>query len=197
MKLPKIISIYSNEKALIGKAMAGNRKAQQWIYNRYAPKMLGVCRQYIGDLQFAEDVMINGFVKVFQNLEGFANRGSFEGWIRRIMINEAITYLRKKQFVVFDSELYETTSASEIYSHDNLLIGNIQQLIDSLPEGYKMVFVLYTVEGYKHREIAEMLAITIGTSKSQLFKARKILQDKIRKMERVAQPLKVRGGQPN
>ena len=96
----KIISFYKNEKALIKKAISGNREAQQWLYEKYASKMLSVCRQYIKDVQFAEDVMIKGYLKVFLNLKSFKHEGSFEGWIRRIMVHECIVYLRKKQIVV-------------------------------------------------------------------------------------------------
>ncbi len=145
--------------------------------------MLSVCRQYIKDHHFAEDVMISGFVKVFKNLGTFRNDGSFEGWIRRIMIHESISYLRKNQFVVFDSDVYENAANEEIVLESALNEENIQSLIDSLPEGYKMVFVLFAVEGYKHHEIASMLQISESTSKTQLFKARQQLQKKIRGLE--------------
>ena len=177
----KIIAFYKNEKQLIKKSIEGKREAQHYLYDKYAPKMLGVCRQYIKDLQFAEDVMVNGFVKVFKNLENFKHEGSFEGWIRRIMIRESISYLRKKQFVVFDDAIYERSNADSISISSSLDVEHIQMLIDDLPEGYKMVFVLYAIEGYKHAEIAEMLNIAESTSKSQLFKARRMLQEKLKK----------------
>jgi RNA polymerase sigma-70 factor (ECF subfamily) len=145
--------------------------------------MLSVCRQYIKDHHFAEDVMISGFVKVFKNLGTFRNDGSFEGWMRRIMIHESISYLRKNQFVVFDSDVFENAANEEIVLESALNEENIQSLIDSLPEGYKMVFVLFAVEGYKHQEIASMLQISESTSKTQLFKARQQLQKKIRGLE--------------
>ncbi len=171
--------MYTNEKLFIKKAIAGDQQVQKQLYEKYAPKMLGVCRQYIKDLQFAEDVMVNGFVKVFKHLKSFQHKGSFEGWIRKIMVRESISYLRKKQFVVYDDEVYESQS-KEIASGDSLLdVEYVQQLIDKLPEGYKMVFLLYAVEGYKHQEIAQMLKISEGTSKSQLFKARKMLQENL------------------
>lgn len=174
----KVISFYSNEKQLVKKAAVGNRNAQHAIYNKFAPKMLGVCRQYIKDLQFAEDVMLQGFVKVFKNLPNFEFKGSFEGWIRKIMIRESISYLRKTQFVVFDEDLVtQNTAQTNLDGLEN--VAYIQSLIDALPQGYKMVFILYAVEGYKHHEIAKMLEITEGTSKSQLFKARKILQEQL------------------
>ena len=175
----KIISFYKNEKVLIKRAIAGKTEAQRILYETHAPKMLSVCRQYIRDLQFAEDVMINGFVKVFNHLHTFRFEGSFEGWIRRIMVREAISFLRKKQFVVFDDETFEHQNQPEVGFSSNLDVEYIQVLIDELPEGYKMVFVLYAIEGYKHQEIAEMLNISESTSKSQLFKARRLLQKKL------------------
>lgn len=177
----KLIPFYTNEKQLIKKAISGQSSAQEILYKKYASKMLGVCRQYIKDVHFAEDVMVHGFVKMFQNLESFRFEGSFEGWLRRIMIRESISYLRKQQFVVYDDELYENHQDTGISQSTDLDTEHIQQLIDALPQGYKMVFVLYTVEGYKHQEIADMLSITESTSKSQLFKARKILQEQLKK----------------
>lgn len=142
--------------------------------------MLGVCRQYIKDIHFAEDVMVQGFLKMFNKLDTFKFEGSFEGWLRRIMIRESISYLRKQQFVVYDDEVYEKNQSEEISQSTDLDTEHIQQLIDALPQGYKMVFVLYTVEGYKHKEIAEMLSITESTSKTQLLKARRLLQEQLR-----------------
>ena len=141
--------------------------------------MLGVCRQYIKDLHFAEDVMINGFVKVFNHLSSYQHKGSFEGWIRTIMVRESISYLRKRQFVVYDDDAVEV-NGEVTTSNDGLLdVEYVQHLIDQLPEGYKAVFLLYAIEGYGHKEIAELLEISEGTSKSQLFKARKMLQENL------------------
>lgn len=176
----KIIPFYKNEQQLIKKATSGNRDAQERLYKKHAPKMLSVCRQYIKDIHFAEDVMVQGFLKMFNKLETFKFEGSFEGWLRRIMIRESISYLRKQQFVVYDDEVYEKNQSEEISQSTDLDTEHIQKLIDALPQGYKMVFVLYTVEGYKHKEIAEMLSITESTSKTQLLKARKLLQEQLR-----------------
>ncbi len=177
----KIISIYNNEKQLIKKAAAGNREAQKRVYEKYAPKMLGVCRQYVKDLQFAEDVMLGGFLKVYTNLDSFKFKGSFEGWIRKIMIRESISFVRKQQFVVYDEELYERNEDKTNTISSEMDVEHIQIFIDALPEGYKMVFVLHVVEGYKHEEIAALLQISESTSKSQLFKARRMLQKKLKK----------------
>ena len=180
--LLKIIALNNNEKAWIKKAVAGDSKAQHILYEKYAGKMLSVCRQYVKDSQFAEDVMVHGFVKVFQNLNTFEHRGSFEGWIRRIMVRECISYLRKRQFVVYDDDVLENQEKTTDSEYDAFDVAYIQEQIDKLPEGYKMVFLLYAVEGYKHHEIAEMLKISEGTSKSQLFKARKMLQENLKWM---------------
>ncbi len=176
----KIISLYGNERLLIKKAKKGDRLSQKAIYESYAPKMLGVCRQYIRDIHYAEDVMVGGFVKVFKYLKDFEHRGSFEGWIRRIMVRESISYLRQRQFVVYDDEVLSTKASIKDDLGDLENVEHIQALIDQLPQGYKMVFVLYAVEGYKHHEIAALLNISEGTSKSQLSKARKQLQENLK-----------------
>lgn len=179
----KIISFYNNEKQLIKKATLGEREAQQQLYDKFASKMLSVCRQYVKDVQFAEDVMVGGFLKVFQHLGSFKHEGSFEGWVRRIMVRESITFLRKRQPVIFDDEVYEYSAPKYSASSSEIDVEQIQLLIDALPEGYKMIFVLYAIEGYKHGEIAEMLGISESTSKSQLFKARRMLQEKLKSLE--------------
>ena len=175
----KIISLLQNENKLIRRACSGKREAQKALYDSYAPKMLALCQRYIKDAHFAEDVMIEGFVKVFRNLPGFRFEGSFEGWVRRIMVREAIDYLRKRQFVVFDDTRVDE-SGSEQNVSDPYQLEALEHLIDSLPEGYKLVFTLYAVEGYKHAEIAEVLGISENTSKSQLYKARKHLQEQLK-----------------
>lgn len=175
----KIISFLQHEKKLIRRASLGKREAQKALYESYAPKMLALCQRYVKDVHFAEDVMIEGFVKVFRNLPGFRFEGSFEGWIRRIMVREAIDFLRKRQFVVFDDARMQEASGHQPEA-DPYQVEALEHLIDSLPEGYRLVFTLYAVEGYKHAEIAEVLNISENTSKSQLYKARKQLQEQLK-----------------
>ena len=178
----KVIDLHQQEKQTIQLAVESNRQAQQIIYNTYAAKMLGICRQYIKDLHQAEDVMITAFMKVFTNLGNFEHKGSFEGWIRRIMVNECISFIRANKKVSFlEDEYYKEDSFNNIES--KFSVDEIQFLIDTLPDGYKMVFNLYAIEGYKHQEIAELLGINEGTSKSQLSHARKILQIEITKLK--------------
>jgi len=177
----KIIQFFKNEEKLIIRAIQNNREAQHLLFKLYAPKMLSVCRYYIKDIQFAEDAMLKGFFKVFSNLNKFQNNGSFEGWIRKIMIRESISFLRKQKKIEFVyEEVFPIETSNTIYS--DMEVAQIQQLIDELPSGYKIVFVMFVIEGYKHQEISKMLQITEGTSKSQLFKARKMLQHKINKL---------------
>ncbi len=182
----KVIQFYKTEKQLIKKATKQHRDAQHQLYNQYAPKMLSVCRQYIRDVHFAEEVMLSGFLKVFLNLKNFKFEGSFEGWIRRIMINESISFLRKEKKILFTEEITSYTEESWNNINTELAVEQIQDLIDSLPEGYKMVFILYAIEGYKHSEIAKMLEVSESTSKSQLFKARKMLQQKLNQQNNIS-----------
>jgi RNA polymerase sigma-70 factor (ECF subfamily) len=178
----KIINLHQDEKNIIRLAVENNRHAQQQIYAKFSPKMLSVCRQYIKDLQQAEDIMITAFMKVFSSLKKFEHKGSFEGWIRRIMINECISFIRvQKQVKFIEDETFFEERHNDIES--KFSVDDIQFLIDSLPDGYKMVFNLYAIEGYKHQEIAEMLSINEGTSKSQLSHARKMLQNQIIKLK--------------
>lgn len=178
----KVISLHRDETEIIKLAAQNNRHAQQKIYTKHSPKMLSICRQYVKDVHQAEDVMITGFMKVFTHLGNFEGKGSFEGWIRRIMVNECISYLRVQKKVSFmEDESYTEDTFNNIESQFS--VEDIQSLIDSLPEGYKMVFNLYAIEGYKHQEIAKMLGISEGTSKSQLSHARKMLQEQINKLK--------------
>ena len=151
----KVIKLHQQLSVLIDLASANDRKAQQEIYTRFAPKMLSVCRMYIKDLQHAEDIMLTGFMKVFSKINNFEDAGSFEGWIRRIMINECLDKIRTAKKIHFiDDETEIKDGLGEIDC--NLGIEEIQTAIDNLPEGYKMIFNLYAIEGYKHKEIADI-----------------------------------------
>ncbi|QLE03124.1 sigma-70 family RNA polymerase sigma factor [Galbibacter sp. BG1] len=177
----KVIPINKNKTKLIKRAQNGYRDAQEEIYREFSAKMLSVCRYYIKDIHFAEDVMITGFFKVFKHLNSFKNTGSFEGWIRRIMVNECLSFLRRKNELVFlDSEEEKRILETEENQFQKISdVAYIQKAIDGLPDGYKTVFLLFAIEGYSHKEIAVQLHIAESTSKSQLFKARKMLQEKI------------------
>jgi RNA polymerase sigma-70 factor (ECF subfamily) len=179
----KVIDINQEENELILMAIENNRSAQKKIYSKFSPKMLSVCRKYIKDLQHAEDLMITAFMKVFINLKHFESKGSFEGWIRRIMINECISFLRTQKNISFLEDTYYTDD-NIIIDDNDFSVEEIQQLIDNLPNGCKMIFNLYAIDGYKHSEIAELLGIKEGTSKSQLSVARRILQEQLTKIKK-------------
>lgn len=183
----KVIQLYTNEKRLIEKAAQGDRKAQQRLYEKHAPRMLSVCRQYIKTLEVAEECMLNGFFKVFTKLDSFEHLGSFEGWVRKIMVRECIDHVRKKDPFKFadtieDHQLKELDDASD--DDDDLELSTIQSLIDELPAGYKNVFLMYVVDGFKHSEIATTLNISENTSKTQFRKARLLLQERVNNIKK-------------
>jgi RNA polymerase sigma-70 factor (ECF subfamily) len=170
---------YTTE-ALIADCLKGKRKAQEHIYKKYAPVMLGVCIRYLKNQNEAEEIMVKGFMRVFEKIASFNSEGSFEGWIRRIMVNESLMYLRQmkryQQDVSIDDMAYESLAYRET---GELEAEDLLKLVQQLPEGYRVVFNLYAVEGYNHKEIADKLGISEGTSKSQLSKARSQLKKMI------------------
>ena len=176
----KLLNLFQSEEALVKACQKGDPKAQRRIYEKYSPKMLGICFRYVHDEYEAEGIMIEGFVKVFEKITTFKLEGSFEGWIRRIMVNESLMYLRsnkKAQFETsYDQILYEPEP--EQFRTD-LETQDLLKLIEKLPLGYRTVFNLYAIEGYSHAEIAKQLGITESTSKSQLSRARVILQNAV------------------
>lgn len=178
-----------NEAELIKGCINEERASQQKLFKAYAGKMLVVCMRYTRNRQEAEDILQDGFVRVFDNIRKFSFNGSFEGWVRKIMINCALRNYRKSSYqkeqigIADDYDMPTNATVIEKLSEQELLA-----LIDELPEGYKMVFNLYAIEGYSHKEIAEMLVINEGTSRSQLNKARKYLQKKLCHINEIEQP---------
>lgn len=157
--------------------------AQQALYDRYSGKMFALCLRYAKHSAEAEDILQEGFIKVFDKISSFRGDGSFEGWIRRIMIHTAIKYYhkasRKNEAIGWES-LPDNPLKPDVYGQ--LDADQILGLIQELPEGYRLVFNLHALEGYKHKEIADMLEIGESTSRSQLTKARSMLQNMIEKM---------------
>ncbi len=170
---------------IIHRCKANERNAQELLYKQFASKMLGVCSRYAADRMEAEDMLQDGFVKVFQKISDFRNEGSFEGWIRRIMVHCSIEYYRKHhkmmQLVDFEDATNEL-SVNQVATA-NLAAKDLLTLIQQLPPGYRIVFNLYAIEGYSHKEIATLTGITEGASKSQLSRARSILKQQITKTE--------------
>ena len=168
---------------LITGCRAGKRDLQKALYMRFSAKMLGVCLRYTKNREEAEDVLQDGFVKVFHHLSQYTGTGSFEGWIRRIMVNSALEHIRKKKIVYSHTDVQnlEDDCLLDAEVMSKMAVQDLLALIRELSPGYQIVFNLYAIEGYPHKEIAEMLDISEGTSKSQLARARKILQEKLNK----------------
>ncbi len=159
-------------------------KSQEMLYQLIAPKMLGVCMRYAKDGFEAEDMLQTGFIKVFQKVTWFRGEGSFEGWIRRIMVNTAIEIYRKNQRGLNVVDIEDVHDEAQLtFDMSGLEAKDLLKLIQQLPTGYRMVFNLYAIEGYSHREIAEQLQISEGASKSQLSRARAVLREKVMKLE--------------
>jgi RNA polymerase sigma-70 factor (ECF subfamily) len=172
---------------LVKKCLAGKADAQELLYRRYASRMFGVCLRYAKNKMEAEDIMQEAFIKVYQNLKNFRNEGSLEGWVRRIMVNTSINYYKSnlKYLQTMDIDDVSHQESFSVESSDNIELKTLLNLIQRLPEGYRVVFNMYVIEGYSHKEIADALGISENTSKSQLSRARKALQAKIEKINAV------------
>lgn len=165
---------------IIYKCRDGNSKAQTELYRLFSRKMYGVCLRYAKDNGDAEDILQEGFVRVFTKIRQFEFKGSFEGWMRRIMVNTALEKFRKNDrlYPVEEMKIYESTEMVE-ETISSLTADELMRIIQELPPRYKMVFNLYAIEGYSHLEIGEMMSISEGTSKSNLSRARMILQKRV------------------
>jgi RNA polymerase sigma factor (sigma-70 family) len=174
------LSEVTHLEEIIYKCMEGSGKAQTELYRMFSPKMYGVCLRYAKDNSNAEDILQEGFVRVFTKIKQFEFKGSFEGWMRRIMVNTALEKFRKNDrlYPVEDMSAYESIEYTE-ETLSSISADELMNMIQSLPPRYRMVFNLYAIEGYTHIEIGEMMSITEGTSKSNLSRARMILQKKV------------------
>jgi len=171
------------ETDLIRGCIEGDRRIQEELYRRFSAKMYAVCLRYAGNPDDAQDILQDGFVKIYKNLDRFRNEGSFEGWIRRIFVNTAIEHLRRRTYLIPIAEREENIIPyKEKTALDRLGEKDILKLISELSPGYRTVFNMYVVEGYTHKEIGDLLGISEGTSKSQLARARVILQDMVVKI---------------
>lgn len=170
-----------SDEAIIEGCLNGKRKFQKMLYRKYAPTMYGVCQRYFSSSDQAEDALQEGFVKVFLKLGDFRKEGSLEGWIRRIMVTTSLNYYRNNKKHYFHSDVDDLYEGVEdvMFNEDLFTRQELMKTLKAMPAGYKMVFNLFEIEGYSHKEIAEMLEISVNTSKSQLSKARKMLQRKL------------------
>ncbi len=171
-----------SESDLIQGCIRGDRQMQELLYQKYSSKMYGVCLRYSGNLEDANDLLQEGFIKIFKNLTKFRGEGSFEGWIRRIFVNTSIEHFRKKVKLYNVTEVQENTIEDyDLNILDTLAEKDIISLVNELSPGYKAVFNMHVIEGYSHKEIADMLGINEGTSKSQLARAKGVLKKSLEK----------------
>ncbi len=168
---------------IIKQCKSGNREAQKALYNKYSPLLLGICKRYLSNQQDAEDVFLEGMFKIFDNIKNYKGEGSFEGWMKRIMVNEALMHIRKHKKLKLMAEWTQLDQPEQPLILDQLAVEELKFMIEELPTGYRTIFNLYVLEGYKHREIADLLNISINTSKSQLILAKKKMQEYLKKKD--------------
>lgn len=172
------------EKELVDGCIREDRKCQRFLWDKYAPKLLSLSIRYCRSREDAEDVLMESYVKIFDKMQDFRFQSSLETWMRRIVVNTSINKLRATKITdTIDSELNDIGFTDNAF--DNLNAQQLLALLDSLPTGYKTVFNMFAIEGYSHKEIADELGIDEGTSRSQLAKARKALQEMVEKNEKV------------
>lgn len=174
-----------DDRTLANKCVEGDQLAQRKLFEKYAPKMMGVCLRYTKDAEQAEDVMQDGFVKVFTKLDKYSGEGSLEGWVRRIMVNTALDHIRRNtKFnanVSMDDVEYKVESDSDALG--SLMEEDLLKLIQEMPDGYRTVFNMFAIEGYSHKEIGEQLGVSENTSKSQYSRAKAYLRMKVEELE--------------
>jgi len=178
-----------DEKLLIKQCLKHNEQALSELYNSFSGKMYGICLRYAKNKMDADDLLHDGFIKVLKNLEAYKGEGSFEGWMRRIMVNTAINFYRKKtNHIETDiSEVYNLSDKSFNDAISKISVNELLILIQDLPDGYRLVFNMYVIEGYKHKEIAEILEISENTSKTQLLKAKATLKKKLEEKYKITE----------
>lgn len=170
----------SEIKNIINGCLKGYRRDQELLYRRYAAKLYAVCLQYAADDEEARDILQEGFIKIFENLVHYKHEGSFEGWIRRIIVNTALEKYRSKHTLYRVDDIPEPDADPDTEDYSGLEADDLLGIIRELPPKYRMVFNLFAIEGYSHKEIGKMINISEGTSKSNLSRARIILQRKVK-----------------
>lgn len=168
----------NQEKALVEACQNGDQEALKRLYDKYSGIMYAICLRYMGNTDEAKDALQEGFIKVYKNISKYSFTGSFEGWLKRIFVNTSIEQIRRrKMHLDIDNEAVMVPDHVSTLQLNSIDANKILQVVQELPSGYRTVFNMYCVDGYSHKEIAEHLGVSESTSKSQLFKARKILQE--------------------
>lgn len=170
-----------NEEILVKKCIEGDNRAQKKLFDLFAPKLFGVCLRYMKDYDLAQDTLQDGFVKIFTKLSDYNGKGSFEGWMRRIMVNTCLDQLRKDQKLKVNTPIDDVSFLvkDNHWIEEELTAKDLLKLVESLPDGYRVVFNMFAIEGYSHKEIAEQLNISENTSKSQFSRAKSHLRRKL------------------
>jgi len=174
-----------SDRQIIELCAKHDRKAQEVLYEKYSHLLLGVCLRYASDKAEAEDILQDSFLKIFFNIKDFSGTGSFIGWLRKVAVNTAITHYHKNLKYRYHIEIEEYISIEtgvSSFEEDFFTSDELYKVLNELPAGYRMVFNLYAVEGYKHKEIAEILGIDTNTSKSQYSRAKAVLREKLEKL---------------
>ncbi len=174
-----------DEDQLIKLCIRKNKGAQKILFNTYAPVLLGICRRYVYKQDEAEDILQEGFVKIFMSLKNFKGSGTLLNWMKKVMVNTSITYYHRNLRYRYHSDIEESQATGEYvneYVDSDFTREELLKVVSDLPPGYRMVFNLYAIEGYKHKEIAEMLEIDINTSKSQYSRAKSVIREKLEKL---------------
>ncbi|MBN2680969.1 MAG: RNA polymerase sigma factor [Bacteroidales bacterium] len=171
-----------NEEQLIQGCIKNKRGAQKQLFDKYASVLLGVCMRYARNRDEAEDILQDGFVKIFMRIKQYTGKGSFEGWMKRVMVNTALSFYRQNLKHYYHQDIDEVSELKfdeASMEESEFSEEEIMEIIKNLPDGFRIVFNLYAIEGYKHREIAELLGIDVNTSKSQYSRAKKMIQNRL------------------
>ena len=174
-----------NDAQIIDGCARHNRRSQQELYNRYSHFLLGVCARYASDRAEAEDILQEVFLKIYFNITDYSGIGSFKGWLRKVAVNTAITHYHRNLKYRYHEDIDEYVSVETgvaSFEEDYFTADELYNALNELPSGYRMVFNLYAVEGYKHKEIAEMLKIDVNTSKSQYSRAKAVIRGRLEKL---------------
>jgi RNA polymerase sigma factor (sigma-70 family) len=182
-----MVSVMTSDREIIEGCARHERKAQRLLYQKYSGKLMGLCLRYAANRAEAEDILQESFIKIYFAIRNFSGSGSFEGWLKKITVNTAITHyhanLKFRHYVEIDE--YVGSETESISFVENLFTAEeLMNVLNELPGGYRIVFNLYAVEGYMHKEIADMLGIDTGTSKSQYSRARALIREKLEKLGR-------------
>ena len=181
------LEIYrTTEPELIERCKKRDKRAQKHLYEQYSSKLFALSCRYIKDKMEAEDILIISFAKIFEKINQYKGEGSFEGWMRRIVVNESLNYLRKNKSMYLEMDIQAADREPDYGALENQLMEeDLMRLIEQLPTGYRIVFNMYAIDGYSHKEIAEQLGVSESTSKSQLSRARSFLQRNLVDLEKV------------